>query len=172
MDVNRRDFLAGVAASSAAAILPALSGQAAAPCPRLREDGTGQASGLRRFRFTDGPIFSEPSPVPRSSGDLIYSFWQFDPTDRAWLIRHVPTGLLFRRLVQPHNYRSLQLVGIDSPQGAWPDAATIAAVGTAAYFVGGVACGRVFFSPAFIQHRRYEDGTAKWHTEDAPPLVL
>jgi hypothetical protein len=155
MDIDRRDLLTGVAATAAAVILPALSGQAA-------------ASGVRRFRFVGGPIFSEPSPVPRTYDDLIFSFWHSDPNDRAWLIRHVPTGLLFRRVPQAHNYRSVQLVGIDSPQGAWPDAATVADVGTAAYFVAGVACMRSF-TPVFLHHWRSTDGTAGWHTEDAPP---
>jgi hypothetical protein len=52
MEIDRRTLVIGFAATTAAAMLPALPAQAI-------------LSGVRRFEFLDGPIFSRLTPPPR-----------------------------------------------------------------------------------------------------------
>jgi hypothetical protein len=125
MEIDRRDLLTGLATSTAAAMLPALPAQAI-------------LSGVRRFVFLDGPIFSTLTPPPRGvfSAILLRGLWHFDPDDgENWYIRHVATGLTCRRAPQELDPLALQAVSIDNPLEAWPDAGTVAVIGRAARFV-------------------------------------
>jgi len=121
MEIDRREFLTGLATSTAAAMLPAVPAQAI-------------STGLRRFEFLDGPIFSTLTPPPRGvRSAILRGLWHFDPYDGDyWLIRHVATGLTCRRAPQAHDGLALQAVCIDNPRETWPDAGALALIGRAA----------------------------------------
>jgi hypothetical protein len=121
MEIDRRALFTGLAATAAAAMLPALPAQVI-------------ATGLRRFEFLDGQIFSTSTPPPRGvRSAILRGLWQFDPYDGDyWLIRHVATGLTCRRAPQDHDGLALQAVCIDNPREAWPDAEALALIGRAA----------------------------------------
>jgi hypothetical protein len=125
MEIDRRELFTGLVATTGVAVLPALPAQAI-------------LSGVRRFEFLDGPIFSTLTPPPRGvfSTILLRGLWHFDPDDgENWLIRHVATGLTCRRAPQELDPLALQAVSIDNPLEAWPDAGTVAVIGRAARFV-------------------------------------
>jgi len=120
MEIDRRALFTGLAAATAVAMLPALPAQVI-------------STGLRRFEFLDGPIFSTLTPPPRGvRSAILRGLWQFDPYDGDyWLIRHVATGLTCRRAPQAHDGLALQAVCIDNPREAWPNAEALALIGRA-----------------------------------------
>jgi len=181
MDIDRRDFLTGLATTAAAAILPAQAGRAAA--------GMVPAD-LRRFTFVDGPIFSPPPwnpDAPRRQRKAIYSVWHFDPRDdcyfdpscddRFCLIKHLDTGLLCRSRPLMTDGQALQALSIDRPFECL-DAEALDDIGMDARFVAyGAALNR------YIRHHEgaiyfwysktaRADGSHELFTEDAPPLAV
>src|ERR1019366_7750683 len=162
MEIDRRNVLTGLATSTAAAMLPAFPATAA-------------LSGVGRFYFLDGPIYSDLPPLPDGFRSAILdALWHFDPNHGGlWLIRHVPSGLTCRRAPQEHDRLALQAVSIESPLAEGPmrligRAARVTAV-HASHVCG---CrpwheGAVFFHYPQV-HPRYPYALPL--TEDAPPL--
>ena len=113
MEIDRRNLLTGlVATSTAAAILPALPASAA-------------VADASRFCFPNGVIISDPTFaqwIPRRL--MLGSLWHFDPNHGGpWLIRHVPTGLTCRQAPQDGDRFALQAVSIDAENADWPEVA-------------------------------------------------
>jgi len=166
MEIDRRNLMTGLATSATAAILPAF------PAPAV-------ASGVRRFTFVDGPVFSGPSKRPPSVWEALDSgVWHYDPgADNLPLIRHVGTGLICRRVRGYPTYWAVQAIAIDTPQDAWPDADALALIGQASELA-------MFNAAAFYDLRRRHKGAVFYYwppatpddpyplpvTEDAPPL--
>jgi hypothetical protein len=169
MQIDRRDCLAGVAATAAAAMLPAL------PARAIMSGG--------RFYFTDGP-FSTLTPWSPAVDDALCSLWQFDRNDRLWLIRHIVTGLMCRRAPQEYDGFAVQAVSLDVSAEAWrplviepwPDAATLAAIGRAAHCVAFAAFLKRAGWPAhrraiFLRYAQTDAAATRHvHIEDAPAL--
>jgi len=167
MEFDRREFLTGGAATAAAAILPAFSGQAT-------------VSGVRRFALIDGPIYSRLTPPPRGfRAAVLDALWHFQPiTGEHRIIRHAPTGFICKSAPEGFDKDALQAVCIDAPQGPWPNAEALQAAGCAAYFVAFHAL-MAWRSPLhegaiFLRFTQADpaDAYGDKQIEDAPPLAL
>jgi hypothetical protein len=120
MKIDRRELVTGVAATTAAAMLPALPAH-------------GASFGAERFYYSVSFLFSLATPWSLASNRAHYeSRWHFDPNPKGGpLIQHEDSGLAFCRRPQPDNPFVMEAVFIDPPLDGWPDAEGIAAVGRA-----------------------------------------
>jgi hypothetical protein len=166
MQIDRRDFLAAIAASSAAAILPAFP---------------PAASGVRRVKLVNGPVFSVVArPTPPIWDAFHNGLWHYDPNSGGIpLIRHAGTGLTCRPVTGYPSYLAVQAIAIDNPLEAWPDDEAIE-------FIGQTSQVAMFNVPVFCALRPGHKGAVFLHwpqatasdpdpspiIEDAPPLAL
>jgi hypothetical protein len=178
MQIDRRDLLTGLAATVAAARLPAFA-EASTFAKASVDTSAGRPAlpvkaGVRRFVFLDGPIFPSPTPWVDEVFPVTFDRWHFDPNPKGLpLIRHEGSGLTLRRDPQEDDQFQLKAVFIEDPLEGWPDAERIAFVGRSALlpalhgaylrFLGDHA-GAIYFR---YKLRNFNDPL----TEDAPALA-
>jgi hypothetical protein len=163
MGIDRRDLLTGMAATGAAAMLPALPAH-------------GASFGAERFYYSVSFLFSLSTPSSDAAYAAHHARWHFDPNPKGRaLVKHEASGLAFRLAPQPADPFVMEAVFIDAPLDGWPDVEEMAAVGRASVWAFGLGENLCYWErrPGAIYFRRrhrYPGGYIPPYVEDAPAL--